>query len=75
MIDPMNPLPGTTPLTRYLVTVVTFVAVLYDLVCMRLGWTTISTFIRDTDFQLGGLLRWLILGLWFHWFVGTWGTP
>ncbi len=65
----------TTLLSRYTVYFTVFMLVLYDMVCELRGWTTLSAAIRQIDNDIAGLLRWLLLGLWFHWFVGLWPTP
>jgi hypothetical protein len=44
-----------------------------DIVLAATGRQTISAAVRETDIELGTLLRWSILALWCHWFV-TWGT-
>ena len=68
----LDPLMHDTPYTRYVVSIVLAVCIIYDVLCVTFGWTTISRVVRDTDIEVDGLLRWLLLGLWFHWFVGLW---
>ena len=43
-----------------------------DVVCVTMGWQTISSAVRQLDAESGTLLRWLLLALWGHWFVLSW---
>lgn len=57
-------------MTRWLVWIIVGTAVAYDILCEAWGWQTISNYVRQADFDLAGLPRWILLALWLHWFVG-----
>jgi hypothetical protein len=61
-------------MTRLFIYSITALVIAYDLCCMAFGWTTVSTQIRTSDAELGGLIRWAILALWCHWFLPVWTT-
>jgi hypothetical protein len=60
------------PPSRIIIWVVTCSLVVYDIVAACLGWSTISAQIRVVDSETSGLFRWLLLGLWAHFFLLTW---
>ena len=47
---------------------------LYELLARVEGWQSISSGVRQVDDDVNGLLRWVLLGLWMHFFVGLWPT-
>jgi uncharacterized membrane protein YuzA (DUF378 family) len=57
------------PVSRIVIWVAVVAFVLYDIVAALLGWSTISAQVRVCDTQTSGLFRWLLLGLWLHFFV------
>ena len=59
------------PLSRIIVWSATIALVVYDIIAALLGWSTISAQVRVVDTETSGLFRWLMLGLWFHFFVAT----
>jgi hypothetical protein len=57
------------PISRVVIWTVTIALVIYDIVAALAGWSTISAQVRVVDQQTSGLFRWLLLGLWMHFFV------
>ena len=60
-------------MTRVLVYCVMLISVVYDLIAFARGWKTITSVLRDVDYQTGTLLRWAFVAIWLHLFV-TWGS-
>ncbi len=61
------------PASRIIIWTATLGIVAWDVVAALLGWSTISAQIRVVDHESSGLFRWLLLGLWAHFFImDTW---
>jgi len=57
------------PPSRVVIWIAIGVLVGWDCLAAALGWSTISAQIRVVDSESSGLVRWLLLGLWLHFFV------
>jgi hypothetical protein len=59
-------------MTRLILYFATAFLIAYDVACMVFGWPTLSYQIRESDAELGGLIRFGMIALWFHWFCPIW---
>jgi uncharacterized membrane protein YuzA (DUF378 family) len=57
------------PTSQLIIWIVTIGVVSYDIVAALMGWSTISAQVRVVDANTSGLFRWMLVGLWLHFFV------
>jgi hypothetical protein len=57
------------PASRIIVWAVTATLIIYDVIASLLRWPTISSQVRVIDHETTGLYRWILVGLWLHFFV------
>ena len=54
--------------SRGIVAAVAALLVVYDVIAIANGWSTISAQVRVINEDSGWLVAWAIAGLWLHWF-------
>lgn len=59
------------PLSRLVIWVAVLSLVGYDILAAVFKISTISEQIRVVDRESNGLFRWLMVGLWLHFFIGA----
>lgn len=61
-------------LARIVVWTIILLVIVADVAAYEYRGQTVSAYVRALDVQLGGLLRWVWLALWLHFFVQVpWG--
>ena len=68
----------STTAARISVCIIAVTAAVCDAMADRFGWCSLSECVRQLDRAMGGWLRWILLGLWLHFFAarpfGGWGS-